>query len=64
MVYIYKKNIGNKQYYYLRASERKGNKVISKDVAYLGKNLEEVIKSLSKEQMVEIRTNAQYVQGL
>jgi len=48
MVYIYKKTIGEKNYYYLRASERKGKKVISKDIAYLGNSIEEVRKSLDK----------------
>ncbi|MBS3174880.1 Fic family protein [Candidatus Woesearchaeota archaeon] len=48
MVYIYKKVIGNKKYYYLRASERKGTKVIAKDLAYLGSSIEEVQKNLTK----------------
>ena len=48
MVYIYKKTIGNKEYYYLRASERKGTKVIAKDLAYLGENIDEVKKNLTK----------------
>ena len=48
MVYIYKKIIGNKVYYYLRVSERKGKKVIAKDVAYLGSSIEEVKKNLNK----------------
>lgn len=48
MVYIYKKSIGNKEYYYLRVSERKGNRVIAKDLAYLGENLEQVNKNLNK----------------
>ena len=48
MVYIYKKKAGEKSYYYLRASERKGNKVIVKDVAYLGSSLEEARKALDK----------------
>jgi len=46
MAYIYKKIIGKKEYYYLRASERKGDKVINKDLAYLGSSIEEVKKSL------------------
>jgi Fic family protein len=46
MAYIYKKTIGKKEYYYLRASERKGDKVINKDLAYLGSNTEDVKKSL------------------
>lgn len=46
MVYIYKKTIGNKEYYYLRASERKGKRVITKDIAYLGSSISEVKLSL------------------
>ncbi len=48
MVYIYRKIIGNKPYYYLRASERKGDKIIVKDVSYLGNSIEEVKISLAK----------------
>ncbi len=46
MVYIYKKTIGEKEYYYLRASEKKGDKLITKDLAYLGSNTEDVKKEL------------------
>jgi len=46
MVYIYKKTAGGKTYYYLRASERKGKKVIVKDIAYLGNSIKEVQKKL------------------
>ena len=46
MVYIYKKPIGNKSYYYLRASEKKGRKLITKDIAYLGSSIEEVKSNL------------------
>jgi len=48
MVYIYKKTVGEKVYYYLRASERKQGKIIIKDIAYLGNSLEEIKKSLEK----------------
>jgi len=48
MVYIYKKIIGGKPYYYLRASERKGKKGIVKDIAYLGNSIEEAKKSLER----------------
>lgn len=51
MVYIYKKTIGNKHYYYLRASERKGEKVFVKDIAYLGGSVGELqnkLENLSK----------------
>ncbi len=50
MAYIYKKIISGKPYYYLRASERKGKKVVVKDIAYLGNSIEEVKKSLEKKQ--------------
>ena len=48
MVYVFKKVVGNKSYYYLRASLRKGSRVISKDIAYLGSNVAEAKKTLSK----------------
>ncbi|MEK6850823.1 MAG: Fic family protein [Nanoarchaeota archaeon] len=48
MVYIYKKTVGNKNYYYLRISERKGKKVIAKDIAYLGGTVDEVKSNLDK----------------
>ena len=48
MVYIYKKSVGKKDYYYLRASVRKGSKVISKDIAYLGDSITKTKKELSK----------------
>jgi len=46
MVYIYKKKIGNKDYYYLRASERKNGKIVVKDIAYLGWNMDSVKKAI------------------
>ena len=48
MVYIYKKIIGKKEYYYLRASEKKDGKLVTKDLAYLGGTLGEVKKALEK----------------
>lgn len=48
MVYIYKKPVGNKVYYYLRASERKNSKILAKDIAYLGSTIEEVKSNLDK----------------
>ena len=48
MVYIYKKIVGGKSYYYLRISERKGKRVIAKDIAYLGNKIEEVKKNIDK----------------
>ncbi len=48
MVYIYKKIIGKKPYYYLRASQKKGKRLITKDIAYLGNNISDVKKALDK----------------
>ncbi|MFA5333566.1 MAG: Fic family protein [Candidatus Nanoarchaeia archaeon] len=48
MVYIYKKNIGGKDNYYLRVSVRKKDRILSKDIAYLGSKIEEVREKLSK----------------
>lgn len=53
MVYIYKKIVARKPYYYLRASERKGKKIIVKDIAYLGSSIEEVKKSLEDKKYKE-----------
>ncbi len=53
MVYIYKKIISSKPYYYLRASTRSGKKMIVKDIAYLGNSLEEVRKTLEKKEHKE-----------
>lgn len=46
MVYIYRKIIGKKPYYYLRASSRKAGKVVTKDIAYLGSTVADVQKAL------------------
>ncbi len=48
MVFIYKKIVGAKTYFYLRASEREGNKVFSKDIAYLGDSIASAREELSK----------------
>lgn len=48
MVYVYKKPIGNKNYYYLRASEKKGKKLVTKDIAYLGSSIDEVKSNIEK----------------
>ena len=58
MVYIYKKIIGNKEYYYLRASVKKKNKIVTKDILYLGNNLNSIkskINELPKKYTDEIR---------
>ena len=39
MVYIYKKFIHEKPYYYLRISKRVKGKIIVKDIAYLGNDV-------------------------
>lgn len=46
VVYIYKKIVGGRSYYYLRASERRGKRGVTKDVAYLGSSIEDVKKAL------------------
>jgi len=43
-MYIVKKKIKGKEYYYLNKSVRQGNKVLSKNVAYLGKDKQEAEK--------------------
>ncbi len=46
MVYIYRKKVGNKSYYYLRASKRQMGKIVTKDIAYLGSDIEEARRNL------------------
>lgn len=48
MVYVYKKTIGGKPYYYLRASSTKNGKIIVKDIAYLGNSITRVKLELGK----------------
>ena len=57
MVYIYKKMISEKPYYYLRASKREGKRIVAKDLVYLGNNIETVRKEISNlsKYKVEIR---------
>ena len=45
-MYLVKKKIKGNEYYYARKSERKGDKVISKTIAYLGKNRKEAEEKL------------------
>lgn len=57
-MYIYKKKINNKIYYYLRISKRENNKLIVKDIANLGTDPDKIrdkIKLLEKEYSKEIR---------
>lgn len=53
MVYIYRKIVAGKPYYYLRASERKGKKIIIKDIAYLGNSIEDARNVLEKKEFKE-----------
>ena len=59
-MYIVKKKISGKEYYYLRKSERHGKKVMSKNIAYLGKTrkeaeekMQEIIKQKEKPKIIE-----------
>lgn len=60
MVYIYKKTIGKKEYYYLRVSEKQSNKLVTKDLAYLGSNIDDVKKSLEKLQKYKTKIRKAY----
>jgi fido (protein-threonine AMPylation protein) len=57
MVYIYKKIIGGKPYYYLRASISRKGKHVTKDIAYLGNSVKDIEKSIKnlKDYKKEIR---------
>jgi len=58
MVYIYKRATEGKPYYYLRTSKRVKDKVIAKDIAYLGNDLTKIEKkldSLPQQYKAEIR---------
>ena len=55
MAYLYKKVIGGKPYYYLRVSVRNKERVIAKDVAYLGSSLDDVEQALKKRPEKEVR---------
>ncbi len=47
MVYIYKKTIHGKNYYYLRVSKRVNGKLVVKDVAYLGNDISKIESKLN-----------------
>jgi hypothetical protein len=47
MVYVYKKLVSGKPYYYLRVSKREGKKVVTKDLAYLGSDINNVRKEIN-----------------
>jgi len=56
MAYIHVKRIGNKNYYTLRISIRKGSRVITKDLCNLGSDLSKVnLENLEKKYKTEIR---------
>ena len=48
MVYIYRKKIGNKEYFYLRTSIRKASKLVVKDIAYLGNDFSKIKEKIDK----------------
>ncbi len=54
MVYIVKQKIHGREYYYLRESVRKGKKVVSRTICYLGKTREEAEKK-AKEVMESMK---------
>ena len=58
-MFITKKKIAGRTYYYLQKSVREGKKVKSKMIAYLGKNLEE-----AKNRAEEIKSNIEKKAGL
>lgn len=58
MVYLYRKSIGKREYYYLRASVKKNGKLVTKDIAYLGNDPEvlyDKLDELPQEYKKEIR---------
>lgn len=56
MAYIHKKIIGNQTYYTLRISERKGNRVITRDICALGTDLKKInLEKLGKKYHEQIR---------
>ncbi len=48
MAYIYEKIIHGKPYYYLRISKRKGSKIATKDIAYLGNEIQKINAKINK----------------
>ncbi|MDP2672827.1 MAG: hypothetical protein Q8O84_03380 [Nanoarchaeota archaeon] len=60
-MYIAKQKVKGKDYYYLRKSVREGKKVMSKNVAYLGKNkkdaevkAKEMINKIENEKKIKV----------
>ena len=56
MAFIHKKKINGNEYYYLQKSFREGNKVKTKTLSYLGKNLKDAEKK-AKEVIKSIKTD-------
>lgn len=48
MAYLYRKTIGKKDYYYLRATISKDGKKLTKDIAYLGGDFSKIKEELSR----------------
>lgn len=48
MAYIYEKIISGKSYYYLRISKKVKNKLVVKDIAYLGTDIEKIQEKIDK----------------
>ena len=77
-MYVEKKKISGKFYYYLKSSSREGNKIITKTIAYLGKGdmskkeLEDVIIKFKSDKktnekagdIVEIKTKDSTEKGI
>ncbi|MFH1916631.1 MAG: Fic family protein [Nanoarchaeota archaeon] len=56
MVYIHKKVVGDQSYYTLRISERKGNRVITRDICSLGSDLAKInLEHVEKQYQDKIR---------
>ncbi len=65
MAYIHVKRVGNKNYYTLRISVRKGNKVVTKDLCNLGSDLSKVtLEKLEKRYKTEIRKSYKTIKKL
>jgi fido (protein-threonine AMPylation protein) len=64
MAYIHRKAIKGRDYYYLRASQRKGGKLVTKDLAYLGSTLADARHALAKHPEQEVRTAAKTLNRL
>jgi len=67
MVFIVKKTINGKDYYYLNENKREGDKVKTKTIAYLGKNKKEAEKKfkeilkMKKENVIEEKSSLEKI---